>query len=101
MATQTRTIVTFNGGSCTWTYDYDDVQLRLLAIHCVNDTSFNTRGTVTVNSNGRTFSRLVGPNSTFDQNLPSGAQTRLDITVDARGRVDGIDWSFQWGPGVS
>lgn len=101
MAILTKTIVSFDNGACVWSYSYDDVALRLTRILCDNTGGvYNTRGTVTVISNGRTFTALVAPGGTLDQALPTGAQTRLGITIDSRGRVDGIDHSFQYGPSV-
>jgi hypothetical protein len=100
VAILTKTIVEFGGGSCVWSYDYDDVALRLVQIRCTNASEYPTRGTVTVISNGRTFSALVGPGDSLDQALPSTTQTRLGITIDALGRVDGIDHSIEWGAAV-
>jgi len=120
MATQTKRVVDFDGGTCFWEYDYEDgsggAVRRLIQIRCTNNSALgnNTRGTVTVMANGRTFSELVVPAGTpagqvpqgasvgtFSQNLPGNAQSRLEITIDARGRVDGIDHHFEWGPGIT
>jgi hypothetical protein len=113
MAIVTRHVVDFDGGTCSWEYDYDNVALRLTQIRCTNVSQYNTRAIVTVMSNGRVFTHLVAPVGTdpgtlpadgtvspYTQNLPTGAQTRLDITIDARGRVNGIDHHFEWGPSV-
>ena len=39
-----------------------------------------------------------GSVSPYTQNIPTGASVRLSITIDARGRVNGIDHNFEWGP---
>jgi len=101
VAIQTKTVVEFDDGRCVWAFDYDDVNLRLTRARCTNGSAQPTKGTVTVVSNGRTFSQVVAAGGSLDQAIPTGAAARLAITVDARGRVDGIDWHFEWGPGVS
>jgi len=96
----TKTAVEFDGGNVKWQYTYDDADAppHLLTVTCVNTSQFNTRLTATVQANGRTFSQLVRPvDSPFSQNIPTGAQTKLDISIDARGRVDGVDWTASWG----
>lgn len=99
MAIQTRTIVKFDDGKCIWTYQYDDVGLFLTNLSCDNTQGTkSTTGTATVISNGRTFNRTVAAGGTLSQAIPTGPAVRLGITVDGRGRVDGVDWSFSYGP---
>lgn len=102
MAIQTKQIVAFDQGACVWEYDYDDVGMFLTALRCNNTAGqYPTRGTVTVVSNGRTRTGRVVAGNTFDTGpLPTGAQARLGISIDSRGRVDGIDWHFEYGAGV-
>lgn len=100
MTIQTRTAVEFGGGNALWQYTYNDADSppHLLTVTCTNTSQYNTRLTAIVRSNGRTFSQLVRPvDSPFSQNVPTTAQTKLDISIDARGRVDGIDWNASWG----
>jgi hypothetical protein len=119
MAVLTKQAASFDNESCVWEYDYEDgstggVQ-RLIQIRCTNNSALgnNTRGTVTVMANGRSFTMLVVPTGTpagqvpqgaslgtFSQNLPGNAQSRLGISIDERGRVDGLDHHFEWGPHV-
>lgn len=100
MALQTRTIVSFDNNQCVWSFEFDDVALVITRLVCVNNGPHSTRGRMTVLANGRTFTRLVAPGGSLDQAVPTQQATKLDITVDARGRVDGIDWTFQYGPEV-
>lgn len=104
MAILSKIIAQFDEGRCTWSYEYEDGSTgspRILTrVTCTNNSSAPTRGTVTVMSNGRTFTRLVAAGGTFDQALPTTLGTRFDITIDQFGRVDGIDHRFQWGPDV-
>ncbi len=102
MAILTKRVISFENGACFWEYDYDDVALRLIEVRCTNNGQWPTRGTFTVLSTGRTFSALVASgNGTLRQTLPSQQQQRLDITVDSRGRVDGIDHTIIYGPQVT
>jgi hypothetical protein len=106
MAIQTKRIVQFDGGTVFWEYDYEDgatgAVRRVTQIRCTNNCTGElhggvpqpTTGTLVVLANGRTLSRTVQPGNTLDEAVPGQAATRLDITVDARGRVDGIDHRF-------
>jgi hypothetical protein len=101
MALVTKECASFDNGKCVWSYEYDDVGLFVTNMSCINNGNSNTRGTVVVQSNGRTFTQLVAPGANFSQAIPTGAAVRLGVTIDARGRVDGIDWSFSYGSGIS
>lgn len=105
MAIRTRNVASFGDpaastGQCTWEYDYDDAALRLTALRCTNASTYPSRGTVTVEKNGRTFTRLVAAGGSLNVSIPTGPQVRLEITVDQFGRVNGLDHRFDWGPDV-
>lgn len=100
MAILTKTLGSFENGACVWTISYDDVALVLTNVSCTNNSSAPSRGTATVQANGRTFSALVAIGGTLNQNIPTNQANRLDLTIDARGRPDGIDYTLQWGPGT-
>lgn len=104
MAIQTKVAASFDNDACVWSYTWEDgatgAVRRIVRVMCNNDGQYNTRGTLTVTSNGRTFSRVVAPGGSLDVAAPAQQQQRLDITVDARGRVDGIDHHFEYGPDV-
>jgi hypothetical protein len=107
MATVTRTIATLVEASTNLQaiveIDYDDVQLEVNAIRCVN----NTSGRVDVNavktmspSFGRLYqARFPGGRTTFIGIPNTPPSDRVPITIDAQGRVDGIDWQVGWAPG--
>lgn len=111
MAIQTKRVVEFDGGAVFWEYDYEDGATggtrRITRFrgenHCDGSqhagVSWPSTGTVTVESNGRTFSRTLQPGQTLDIAAPSQTQQRLDITIDARGRVNGINHQFTHSPG--
>jgi len=97
MATQTYNLGTVDEGRCVWELDWDDVSLFLRTIRCKNNSTAASRLTATVDSNGRTGSLTAPPNSTTIQNLPTGAQTRLDISFDStRNRIDGVNYQIFW-----
>jgi hypothetical protein len=112
MAIRTKVIASFDDGHVVWYEDYDDAQLRITQVRCTNncqghqnvDTGqldgWATKATLTVLSNGRTYTATVQPGQTLTQDIPTGAQARLDITIDARGRVNGVDYSVQHQPGL-
>lgn len=104
MAVQTKEVVSFNGGECVWSVDYEDgatgaVQ-RLVAVHCRNDSIWPTRATVIELARNRTATRLVPAGGVADVTLPTGQAQRLEFRFDTRLRVDGIDWRIAWGPEV-
>ncbi len=96
MATVTKNLAVFDGGNVIFELDYDDVALRLLVVRCINGTAQPDFGRATSTANGRTYSRTFAANATTEQAIPTNSQNRLDITIDARGRVDGVDYQLAW-----
>ncbi len=98
MAIQTKTLGSVSdtdGTQATLQVDYDDQLLRLTLVRVINGTGRTARVTATAVANpSRTYTLNAAPHQTSTQNIPTGAQTRLDVTVDARGRVDGVDYQF-------
>jgi hypothetical protein len=95
MAIQSREI--WNSGDpnfpATVTMFWDDVSLFITRFIIDNTQGhFPLRAQATVLKNGREFNTTVQPGDTLDQNIPTGQANRLEITVDARGRIDGVDW---------
>jgi hypothetical protein len=78
--------------------DYDDALLRILLVRCVNNTPVPVSVTATKTSNGRTVSRTFAANTTGTQNVPQGAAGRLNISIDARGRMDGVEFTISFAP---
>lgn len=100
MAILTKTLAEFANGTCVWTISYDTVALVLTNVSCTNNSSEPSRATAVVQSTGREFTTLVPPGGTLNQNIPTSQANKLDLTIDARGRPDGIDYTLQWGPGT-
>lgn len=75
--------------------DYDNALLRLTLVRIVNDTNqvAQVTGTATADPT-RTFTMQCPAGQTATQNIPTGQANRLNITIDARGRVDGVEYHF-------
>lgn len=76
--------------------DYDDVNLRLTALRCINNSTEACWGKVLKNSNGRTYERTFAANTTTTLTIPTGAAGRLTITITPNGKIDGVDYFFMW-----
>lgn len=80
-------------------YDYDDVSLLLRAIRVRNTTPLVVEVTAvkTTDPNaGRTVSRTYPANATTVQNIGTGAAARINITIDSRGRMDGVETAMRF-----
>lgn len=94
MAIVTKRLNTFSGGLCTWELDYDNVTLKLKTLRCTN----NYTGWVAIgdfrSSADPTFKYTVEvttAESPFTQSIPVAVQNKYNITIDANGRMDGVD----------
>jgi hypothetical protein len=95
MAIITKTLGNFDNGNVVFELDYDNVNLRLTALRCINNTSQAAYGQARKTSNGRAYDMRFGPGTTVIA-IPTQTATRLTITIDARGRVDGVDYQLMW-----
>lgn len=72
-------------------YDYDDIALVITTARCVNGTSVPVFVTIARISDGFQYGPFtVAPGATLAQNVPASGAGKIDITVDARGRLVGI-----------
>jgi hypothetical protein len=76
--------------------DYDNVALRLTTLRCINDSTEDCWGKVVKLSNGRTYEHVFPALTTQEFAIPTNTAQRLTITVDERGRIDGVDYFFMW-----
>lgn len=103
MATVTRGLGFFpfdDTTSATLELDYDDVTLSPIRVRCINTASstFTATATSTIGNHiGQQAAHTFAASQTSTVNLPTGAVNRWGVTVDARGRVDGIEISTAWG----
>jgi hypothetical protein len=85
-----------NGSTATVERDYDDVALTLVTVRCINQTARAVVVSGTVTKNGRSFSTTFPANQTTELPIPQNAANRFDITIDAQGRLDGIDYAIRF-----
>lgn len=74
--------------------DYDDVSMRVLAFHIVNNGARTYTISATSTVNGRNYLFDIPAGSVIDQNVPPGASNRLQLSVTPSGKLDGIEWSI-------
>ena len=75
-------------------YDYDDGDLRIRTIRCINETPRTARVLAARTNGTRQHSADTAPRATRTVNVPTTAANRLQLVVDQRGRLDGVDFSF-------
>lgn len=102
MAIQTRelgrAVDETNGTAAVLSIDYDDALLRITAVHIVNPTTKAVFATARrASGGGQVYTLNAAAGQNVDVSVPGGAQARLDVTIDARGRVDGVDYTFGFG----
>lgn len=77
--------------------DYDNVALRITALRVDNPTSRAVSATARRVSNGRIYnSEFPAGQNTFISIPTSPPADRLAITIDARGRLDGVEYALAW-----
>jgi hypothetical protein len=85
-------------GSAELQIDYDDADLRVRIVRIVNThPALTARVTARRNDGTGPVRTLDGPpNQTTEQAIATSPSQRLQLTVDGRGRLDGVEYSFQW-----
>ena len=95
MASVTKEIGSF-GDQVTFSITYDNVSNLLTALRCKNDSEQDAIGEATLVANGRSYSKIFQAHTDTNIAIPTQKATRLDITVDANGRVNGVEYHFSW-----
>lgn len=97
MATQSR-VIWDNGhpeSPATVTIFWDDVTLFLTRVEIDNTQGLQPlHVSATVLKNGRTFDRTVAVGDTLNQNIPTNQANRLELFINQKGFLDGVDWSI-------
>ena len=100
MATQERVLARDGDdarGFVTWFVQWDDVNLRLTALRCENNSSEAAWGKCqSVANPSRVREVTIPANTTRTISIPTGASTRFDITVTEKGRIDGVEYWTMW-----
>jgi hypothetical protein len=97
IATKNLAILFDNGSTATVELDYDDVALTLVTVRCINQTARAVVVSGVATATGRSFSRTFAAFQTNTQSIPQNQANKLDITIDARGRLDGIEYQIRFG----
>jgi hypothetical protein len=78
--------------------DFDDVSMRLTAVRIVNPTAFAMYAVVRRgDGSGQTYTLSAPAGQTVEQVIPGQAANRLGVTIDANGRLDGVEYHFGFG----
>jgi len=93
MATVTKTFAQC-GEAVVFQYDYDNVTFFMLAVRCINNGDHSVFGQAKQVSNQRTYSQTF-PVGTTQINIPTNTANRLELQVDAAGRLDGVEWDIR------
>jgi hypothetical protein len=78
-------------------YDYDDVSLLLTAIRCINNTSKPAYGWAARETNYNVNYEATFPaNQTTEFPINNGVNNRLQLVIDAPGRVHGVEYRLRY-----
>lgn len=83
-------------GYVTFEIEYEANALYLTALRCINQSTEAAWGCVTHIATGRTYSMRYPAGQTTVLPIPTLSTQRLSVTIDARGRLDGVDSAFMW-----
>jgi len=102
MATQNKTLWTgfdpVSGNTASISFSYDNVNLRILSFTALNPTSKTIAFSATSTSNNKNYSGTIPPNTaSVTISMTAGAQNRLDISVTPSGKLDGVEYSINYG----
>ena len=97
MATVRRTLAEHAGGECVFWYEHDDATLRVTAVGCDNRTAQSAYAEAYRADDGsrKQASVFLGGTNTSIA-VPTTVALRLQLFVNARGRLDGITFVTAW-----
>lgn len=96
MAVITRNLAYFAGASVEFQIDYDDVNMLLLAIRCINNSAQAAYGKAYHLATGRMYDSYFPANQTTFIEIPTGPQTRMQVSITGNGRMDGVDYTLMY-----
>ena len=76
--------------------DYDDVTLRVRVVRVINPAPRGLVISASRTDRSRVYSVTAPANQTTEKAVSTGAAQRLQLVVDARGRLDGVEYSTAW-----
>lgn len=92
MATQTKVLIYDAAQGFRVEYDYDDSTMRITTVRAVNTGSHDVRVTATRVSDGLSYQQVFLSGQTQAFLVPTTPAARLQLTLDALGRLDGVSW---------
>lgn len=98
MATVSGPNFEFCGGTCVWSYTYNDANNRLNGVTCTNNSNGLSTLTAVSNVTAASVSFVCQPHSTLNQTIPAGQAANFGVTIVPHAgstRIDGISWSVQ------
>ena len=75
---------------------WNDANLRLDGVRCTNLTSRGVALTARATADGTEFSTTFPAGATTTRNIPGGQAAKFGVTIDARGRLNGVDYAISW-----
>lgn len=76
--------------------DYDNVDLRVRVVRVVNTAPRGLIVTANRTNKTRTYSATAPAGQTSAINISTTAANRLQLVLDARGRLGGVEYSTAW-----
>lgn len=76
--------------------DYDNIDLRIRVVRVVNTAPRGLTVTAARTNRTRTYSATAPAGQTTAVNISTTAANRLQLVLDARGRLDGVEYSTAW-----
>ena len=75
---------------------WNDQNMRLDGLRGTNPTSRGIRLIARAVADGTEFSTTFPAGATTTRNIPGGQAAKFGVTIDANGRVDGVEYSIIW-----
>lgn len=102
MATQIKNLWTgydpISGNIASISFAWDDVSMSVISFTALNPTSKTISFSATSTSNGKNYHGTVLPNTAETTiSMTPGAQNRLDLVVTPSGKLDGVEYSINYG----
>ena len=73
---------------------WNDQNMRLDGVRCTNSTDRGVALTARATADGTTFATTFPAGATTTRNIPGGQAAKFGVTIDARGRVNGVDYAI-------
>ena len=83
-------------GTMTLAYHYNDQSMRLVDLVCTQTGNTQAEITMQSQSTGDTIQRVYTGPGTSTETIPPGQASRFGVTIDARGRIDGVLYTVRF-----